>query len=138
MAVSGKCSSDQVFLKFSQISQEKSSVGVSFQENYLSEKVCNFIKKRLQHRCFPVKFSKFLRKFFSTEHLWWLLLKSNLLQIMSNFLFETCGFTNNPNFLLFKWRLKRKHSPAKCVIRATEIRPMEIRLHGGQMAKWPL
>ena len=24
-------------------------------------KACNFIKKRLQHRCFPVKFAKFLR-----------------------------------------------------------------------------
>ena len=24
-------------------------------------KVCNLIKKRLQHRCFPVKFAKFLR-----------------------------------------------------------------------------
>ena len=26
---------------------------------------CNFIKKRLQHRCFPVKFVKFLRTPFS-------------------------------------------------------------------------
>ena len=25
---------------------------------------CNFIKKRLQHRCFPRKFTKFLRKTF--------------------------------------------------------------------------
>ena len=24
-------------------------------------RACNFIKKRLQHRCFPVKFAKFLR-----------------------------------------------------------------------------
>ena len=47
---------------------------------------------------------------------------------MISFLFETRGFTNNPNFILFKWRLKRKHSPAKCVIRATEIRRMEIHL----------
>ena len=30
--------------------------------NKLAElKACNFIKKRLQHRCFPVKFAKFLR-----------------------------------------------------------------------------
>ena len=43
-------------------------------------------------------------------------------------MFETCGFTNNPYFICFKWRLKRKHSSAKCVIRATEIRRMEIRL----------
>ena len=38
-------------------------------------KVCNFIKKRPQHRCFPVKCLKFLRAPFLTEHLWWLLLE---------------------------------------------------------------
>ena len=27
-------------------------------------KTCNFVKKRLQQRCFPVKFAKFLRKSF--------------------------------------------------------------------------
>ena len=47
---------------------------------------------------------------------------------MLSFLFQTCGFTNNPNFIRLKWRLKRKHSPAKYVIRATEIRQMGIRL----------
>ena len=35
----------------------------------------NFIKKRLQHRCFPVNVAKFLRTAFFIEHLWWLLLK---------------------------------------------------------------
>ena len=35
---------------------------------------CNFIKKRLWNRCFPVNFVKFLRKPFFIEHLWWLLL----------------------------------------------------------------
>ena len=30
---------------------------------------CNFIKKRLQHRCFPVNFVEFLRTSFSTKHL---------------------------------------------------------------------
>ena len=29
----------------------------------------NFIKKRLQHKCYPVKFVKFLRTAFFTEHL---------------------------------------------------------------------
>ena len=33
----------------------------------------NFIKKRLQHRCFPVNIAKFLQTLFSIEHLWWLL-----------------------------------------------------------------
>ena len=36
---------------------------------------CNFVKKRFQHRCFPVNIAKFLRTAFFTEHLWWLLLQ---------------------------------------------------------------
>ena len=73
------------------------------------------------------------KKPFSTEHLWRLLLKSKKFLIFSDFviisfLFETWGFTNNPDFIRFKWRLKRKHSPAKCVIQATEIRRVEIHL----------
>ena len=36
--------------------------------------VCSFIKKRLQHRCFPVNIAKFLKTGFSIEHLWWLFL----------------------------------------------------------------
>ena len=36
-------------------------------------KACNFITKRLQHRCFPVKFEKLLRRPSFTEHLRWLL-----------------------------------------------------------------
>ena len=35
---------------------------------------CNFMKERLQHRCFPVKFCKSLKNTFLTEHLRWLLL----------------------------------------------------------------
>ena len=37
---------------------------------------CNFIKKRLWHRCFPVNFAKFLRISFFKEHLWRLLLNT--------------------------------------------------------------
>ena len=33
------------------------------------------IKRRLQHRCFPVNIAKFLKTAFSIEHLWWLLLE---------------------------------------------------------------
>ena len=38
---------------------------------------CNFIKKKLQHRCFPMKFAKFLRTAFFIEHFWWLFLIYN-------------------------------------------------------------
>ena len=33
------------------------------------------IKRRLQHRCFPVNTAKFLRTAFSIEQIWWLLLE---------------------------------------------------------------
>ena len=36
---------------------------------YYDLKARNFIKKRLQHTCFPVKFAKFLRITFYIEHL---------------------------------------------------------------------
>ena len=40
-------------------------------------KVCNSIKKRLQHSCLPVKLAKFLKTPFFTEEFRWLLLTFN-------------------------------------------------------------
>ena len=40
---------------------------------YPGLKARNFIKKRLQHRCFPVKFARLARTPFLTEHIRWLL-----------------------------------------------------------------
>ena len=50
----------QMFFRISQISQENTCVGVLF-GNVAGLKACNFVKKRLQHRSFPVKFAEFLR-----------------------------------------------------------------------------
>ena len=50
-----RCSVKKVFLKICEVSQKNICVGVS------GHQACNFIKKRLQHMCFPVKFHKFLR-----------------------------------------------------------------------------
>ena len=38
------------------------------------QKACNSVKKRLQHKCFSVKFPKFLKTPFLIQHLQWLLL----------------------------------------------------------------
>ena len=40
-----------------------------------SLKAYNFIKNRIQHRCFPIKFANFLRTPYFTKHFQWLLLK---------------------------------------------------------------
>ena len=42
----------------------------------LQPEACNLIKKETLHRCFPVNFAKFLRPYFLTEHLRWLLLRA--------------------------------------------------------------
>ena len=48
------------------------------------------LKKRLWHRCFPVKFMKFPRTPFITEHLWWLFLGGVVkkYQLMDYFIFK--------------------------------------------------
>ena len=62
----------KVFLEISKNSQENTCAKVSFLIKL--QAYCNFIKKRLWHRCFPVNFAKFLRTPFLTKHLRWLLL----------------------------------------------------------------
>ena len=58
-----------------------------FTEKHLSQaQPCSFIKNRLQHRCFPVKFLKFLRTSFFTEHLLWLLWLVEMLRLHINVL----------------------------------------------------
>ena len=67
-----RCSSKKVLLKTLQYSQEATMLEAPFNK-VASLKICNFIKKRLQHRCFPLKIAKFLRTPIFTEHLRWLL-----------------------------------------------------------------
>ena len=46
--------------------------------DYSQASVCKFIKKRLWHRCFPVKFAKFLRIPFLQNTSGWLLLSTRI------------------------------------------------------------
>ena len=68
-AVVQRCSVKKVFLEIAQNSQENTCARDFF---LIKLKACNFIKKSLWHRCFPVNFAKFLRTPFLTEHLRWL------------------------------------------------------------------
>ena len=77
--------------------------------------VCEIFKNTFFYRTPPVTVSE-IKEVFNFQCFF----------VMISFFFETCGCTNNPNFILFKWRLKRKHSPVKYVIHATEICQMEI------------
>ena len=47
------------------------------------------LKRRFWHRSFPLNFVKFLKLLFFIEHLWWLLLDSNLLYLTKNALNRT-------------------------------------------------
>ena len=66
--------SSRSFCKF----HRKESVLESLFNKVAGLKACNSIKKRFQHRCFPVKFPKFLRTHFFAKQLQWLLLRFNL------------------------------------------------------------
>ena len=57
----------EVFSKQRQTSQISQGTPVleSLFNEVASLQACNFVKKRLQHRCFPVKFAKFLITFIS-------------------------------------------------------------------------
>ena len=56
-------------LKIPQISQEKSVLKSLFNKVAGLEKSKKRLQKRLQHRCFPVKFANFLKTPFSKENL---------------------------------------------------------------------
>ena len=56
-------SSKEVLLKISQYSEETPVLKSLFNEA-AGLKAFNFIKKRLQHRCFPVNIAKFLKTAF--------------------------------------------------------------------------
>ena len=77
----------------------------------LRPKAYNFIKKKLQQRCFPVNIAKFWRKAFFIEHLWWLLLSFKTLPTKGlpehrQSLFLTCNwmFCWGLRFILIKYQ----------------------------------
>ena len=81
-AVVQRCSVKKLLVEISQNSQENTCARVSFLIK-LQAWLATLFKKRLWHRCFPVNFVKFLRTTFFIEHLWWLLLRLDMLNIRS-------------------------------------------------------
>ena len=63
-----KCSTRKLFLKISQDSQENTCVGASFLIKMQGFRPPNFIKKRLEHRCFREHWEIFKNTYFE-EHL---------------------------------------------------------------------
>ena len=61
------------FLKISKYSPENTCVRVSFNK-VAGLQPCNFIKERLQRKCFPVNFAKFLKTPILKDISEWLLL----------------------------------------------------------------
>ena len=74
-AVVHKCSSKQVFLKVSKFHRKTAVVKRLF-DKVADHQTGSFIKRRLQRKCFPVKFAKFLKSpFLQNSSGGWLLLK---------------------------------------------------------------
>ena len=81
------------------------------------ERSATLLKKRLQHRCFPVKFAKYLRASFFTEHLRWLLLNFVLKQSYMT------AFALSNSFLKFSENRPFWKSTLKCWCRSLAILP---------------
>ena len=71
-AVVRRCSAKKMFLEILHISLE-----TSLPESLCSLRPATLLKKRAWHSCFPVNFAKFLGTPSLTEHLRWMLLKTN-------------------------------------------------------------
>ena len=78
-------------------------------------KACNFIKNRFQHRCFHVKFAKFLRSAFFEKHLG-LFLTLNIHQttIVLNYNYSTHAFLNHSRVTAKKMKFSIKNFFCKC------------------------
>ena len=75
---------DLLIAKLEEYRLDKTHVLESLFNKISGLKVCNFIRKKLQHRCFPVNIAKFLRTAFSIEDLQWLFLQNqdNVLSLL--------------------------------------------------------
>ena len=86
--------------------------------NIVGLKACNFIKKRLQHRCFPLNIAKFLKTAFFIEHLYWLLL---FMLVLCSYFEEKAVLEYFDDFIgyinvfatRYLWKYLRKKSTAK-------------------------
>ena len=90
--------------------------------------VCNSIKKRLQHSCFPVKLAKFLKTPFFTEECQWLLLMFN--SCFQRSLEQKPGWLSAIN-TRFRWKKylhpwKSRSSHRKCSVKEGLQRPAQV------------
>ena len=91
-------------------------------------KVCNSIKKRLQHSCLPVKLAKFLKTPFFTEEFRWLLLTFNSCLHRSSGQKQVWLSAINTRFSWKKYLLPRKSrsSQRMCSVKEGMQRPAKV------------
>ena len=127
------------------IRQKKQSLKsnpISSSSNQVSSlEACNFIKKSLQHRYFPVNIVKFLRTVFFTEHLQWLLLH---LHMCWNEIGYEIGYDElvilkgNTKYTISKFltEFKKKLKPLVTFKNSSRIRGKVYYLENFQYFKW--
>ena len=86
----------QVFLKISKNSEEHTSIRVPFSVQF-QVKGCNFIKKRLQRRCFPVKYATFILQNISSG------IKSSQTVLLQIIYYDATVWLLNEAFTVLLW-----------------------------------
>ena len=105
----------------------KTSVLESISNKAAGLKVCNSIKKRLQHSCLPVKLAKFLKTTFSKQEFRWLLLTFNSCFHRSLGRKQVWLSAINTRFSWKKYLLPRKSrsSQHRCSLKERMQRPLQ-------------
>ena len=106
----------------------KTSVLESISNKAAGLKVCNSIKKRLQHSCLPVKLAKFLKTPFFTEEFRWLLLTFNSCFHRSSVRKQVWLSAINTRFSWKKYLLPRKSrsSQRRCSVKGGMQQPAQV------------
>ena len=84
---------------------------VSFTGKHLCWRLINLIKKKLQHRCFPVNIVKLFKSSFFIDHLRWLFLGTGINRIYSEkYLLQNSkdNMRRNSDMMLYALQLKQK------------------------------
>ena len=106
----------------------KTSVLESISNKAAGLKVCNSIKKRLQHSCLPVKLAKFLKTPFFTEEFQWLFLTFNSCFQRSSEQTPVLLSAANTRVSWIKYLLPRKFrsSHRRCSVKEGLERPAQV------------
>ena len=125
-----KLSTKWVFLIILPNSQQNTCAVVSFKKSWRLQ-ACNFVQKKLQHRCFLVNFAKFFSTSF-LQHTGQLLLSAEEFNLQTNYYSSECTlleeqFVDSSHSLIFSYSIWVCILTFMCVLASSNLFKMKIK-----------